>query len=148
MSNTRSLLLITISVLVLLPATLPGAEDDPAEFSHSLIQQAEKTWVVLIEDGAQPIEDLTAYCIACHSDLEENGKGRTHGPSSGVHSHPVDQPYPATGADLVPLKELDKRLLLVDGAITCITCHDHNATDRELVIPDASGELCISCHRK
>ncbi len=148
MSNTRSLLLITVSGLLLLPATLPAAQSDPDPFSHPPLKQAEKSWVVESDDGAQSIENITTYCVECHNNLEENGKGEIHGSGSDVHSHPVDQPYPATGAGLVPLNELDKRLLLIDGKMTCITCHNHSTPNHQLVIPDAFGKLCISCHRK
>jgi len=139
---------MTVSVLVVLPATVRAAQSDEAEFSHSLIQQVKETWVVESEDGAQRIQNLTAYCVACHGDLKEAAGGKIHGTDSGVHSHPVDQSYPETGTDLVPLNELDRRLLLIDGKMTCITCHSHTAPDRQLVIADAYGKLCISCHRK
>ncbi len=138
--------LILVSVLLL--STPAQSADDTDQFSHSPIRPADKTWVEVTEDGAQPIQDLTAYCIDCHSDLEETAGGKIHGTDSGVHSHPVDKPYPATGTDLVPLVDLDLRLLLIDGKMTCITCHKHDATDRRLVMPEALGELCISCHRK
>ena len=148
MSNIRPLLLITALGYLLLPATAPAAETDQDGFNHSVIQQVEKTWVVETEDGAEPIEDLTAYCADCHGDMETTEKQIGHPPGSGVHSHPVDQPYPSAGIGLVPLAELDLRLLLIDGKMTCITCHKHDVHNRQLVIPDAFGELCVSCHRK
>jgi predicted CXXCH cytochrome family protein len=146
LSQTIPFALVMISALLL--CTPAQSAEDEDQFSHSPIRPAEKTWVVESDDGAQPIKDLTAYCLDCHGDLGESAKGKGHGSSPDVHSHPIDQPYPASGAELVPLVDLDLRLLLIDGKMTCITCHSHTEPDRRLVIPEASGQLCISCHRK
>lgn len=136
---------LSLALLVALPL---GAADDSTSFSHDPVRQDKESWVAVTENGSEKIEDLTAYCTDCHADMESNSKQNAPSPSPGIHSHPVDQPYPENGTDLVPLAELDKRFLLIDGAITCITCHVPDAPDCQLIIPDASGKLCISCHKK
>lgn len=120
----------------------------PGAFSHAKIRKAEKIWVEESEKGDQAIKDLTAYCVKCHGHAKEKPSENIDGSSSGVHSHPVNCAYPPNGVDLVPITELDKRMLLIDGEMTCITCHNHDDSDHRLVIPDTSGKLCTACHQK
>ena len=37
--------------------------------------------------------------------------------------------------------------LFVGGNLSCVTCHDPQATDRALVLRLEEGELCLACHR-
>ncbi|TFG38027.1 MAG: hypothetical protein E4H44_04460 [Candidatus Aminicenantes bacterium] len=92
------------------------------------------------------IADLTSYCVGCHP---ENGDGSDE-PSGtvSVHTnHPVDVPYPEGNPHYVPTTDLDPKLRLVEGNLSCITCHDPQAADRALVLRLEEGELCLACHR-
>ncbi len=66
-------------------------------------------------------------------------------PMLGV-DHPVDVHYPLSSDSFVPLAQLDPRLLLDDGRVTCRTCHP--STTASLSLPMARSELCLGCHRK
>ena len=147
MKQTR-LLQTAAMVLALAAAFSIGAADDASSYIHDPVRMEKKTWVVETAGGTEPIEDMTAFCTDCHSDLETADNQIGHPAGSSVRSHPVDLPYPENGTDLVPLKELNEALLLINGSMACITCHTAEAPDHHLVIPDAFGELCISCHKK
>jgi hypothetical protein len=57
----------------------------------------------------------------------------------------VDVEYPVGGNGYLPIEELDEKIILVDGRLTCLTCHAATV-DRSLVLPTKAGTLCIACH--
>lgn len=101
----------------------------------------------LVSNGAAvEITDLTSYCLGCHAENADVKKA-THGPVAVHTNHPVDVPYPDGNPEYVPAADLAPALRLVDGNLSCITCHDPQAADRALVIHLEEGELCLACHR-
>lgn len=92
------------------------------------------------------IADLTSYCEGCHTEIGNDANDPTISASVEVH-HPVDVPYPGGKPGYVPITDLDPNLRLVEGNLSCITCHDPRAADRALVIGLEDGKLCLACHR-
>jgi predicted CXXCH cytochrome family protein len=127
---------------------------DAAEGSHPKLHFQEESFRVEGESESRPLGSLSAYCLECHGpDLGAMAPGSeaptpTHAVSGSGRSHPVDVPYPISEIGLVPGGDLDQRLSLVDGQMTCITCHDSEAADRALVLPKEGSQLCLACHRR
>jgi len=125
-------------------ATRIQLESGPSVHQH-ILQDADG--FRLESDGeVVRIADLTSYCVGCHP---ENGGG-SDAPSVSVPvhaNHPVDVPYPVGNPHYVPTTDLDPKLQLVGGNLSCVTCHDPHATDRALVLRLDEGELCLACHR-
>lgn len=67
----------------------------------------------------------------------------------GISSHPVDIPYPVGRKGFRPLADLDPRLKLKNGKVTCATCHRATEQGRvELSLPVRRSRLCLACHSK
>jgi predicted CXXCH cytochrome family protein len=48
---------------------------------------------------------------------------------------------------LRPVDQLPPQIVLVEGQITCTTCHDGASTEhRRLATPGGMAGLCVSCH--
>lgn len=106
------------------------------------------------------IDGATRRCLQCHDgtvggsgDLAVPVQGRIV-PSIGgrASSHPVGVPYPTRprpGSDTsyVPRGSLDPRVVLIEGTVGCLSCH--NLFGREaglLALPNHESALCYSCH--
>ena len=107
-------------------------------------------------------DKATRQCIKCHNPEKERGYGPTH------TSHIVGMDYVGAAEldpTLTPLIALDAALKLVDGKISCITCHTeyvketHLLSDKEidrakgvkdpmLRVDNAGSLLCLKCHTK
>ncbi|MDA8432599.1 MAG: hypothetical protein M0Z60_06515 [Nitrospiraceae bacterium] len=78
---------------------------------------------------------LTA-CLGCH----DGTIGRAE-----VDTHMVNVLY-------IPSRQLksvtDSRIVLVDGKVTCISCHNPYGTGTRLVKSNSGSRLCLTCHRK
>jgi hypothetical protein len=88
-------------------------------------------------------------CTSCHDGTIGPGVEFRMGPDDGGMSHPVEVDYGAAYAKqpdkYVPPSELPENVLLVDGKVTCVSCHDPASTERNHVSRPAS--LCDACHR-
>jgi predicted CXXCH cytochrome family protein len=88
---------------------------------------------------------LTAFCLGCHADVEDGGKGIA--PVSKHMIHPFSLASPNARVARVPEE------LLRDGRFECVSCHDphpSNPNYRYLRIPATSAasisQLCSLCH--
>lgn len=105
------------------------------------------------DDGWADITDITAYCLECHGDGDagDAASEKSTVPNSSHElgglgrSHPVDVDYPSRDTGYHPIEELDEKIKLVDGRLTCLTCHE-SSVDRSLVLQTKGGLLCIACH--
>ena len=94
----------------------------------------------------------TRLCLSCH----DGSLGSSHlagpaaGSASGPGAHPVDVSYEDAfrrGRRLRPSFEVSRRLMLPDGKLTCVTCHDGASTERAHVAVTMGGSaLCLGCH--
>ncbi|OGT19181.1 MAG: hypothetical protein A2V90_02060 [Gammaproteobacteria bacterium RBG_16_57_12] len=76
-----------------------------------------------MQDLKHPVAQL---CLDCHKDRH------------GAGDHPPAKQVTQTGK---------KRLPLLNGEMTCITCHDpHQKTANLLRLPE--NELCTTCHQQ
>jgi predicted CXXCH cytochrome family protein len=57
--------------------------------------------------------------------------------------------YAAFGRGYRPASMLDPKMVLVNGKVGCLTCHNPlNPERNHLVMSDHRSALCLSCHDK
>ncbi len=79
-------------------------------------------------------------CLGCHDGSVAK--------EIGSHGHPVNAFY-LTGPRKGLNRITDKKIVLVEGRITCLSCHDPYGTGKgKLVKSNAGSRLCLTCHRK
>jgi predicted CXXCH cytochrome family protein len=84
------------------------------------------------------IETLAHKCLTCHD-------GRVATSIGGSKDHKIDIIY-IPGRDYNYVS--DKRIVFVNGKVTCISCHNPYASEEgRLVISDSGSRLCLTCHR-
>lgn len=93
----------------------------------------------------QPHGTLTAFCLGCHADLADGGKGIL--PISNHMFHPFSLANPNPRVAKVPPE------LLFGGRFECVSCHDphpSNPNYRYLRVGGSSKQaltqLCSVCH--
>ena len=102
-----------------------------------------------IEAETSPIslelDPHSAECLSCHEDINEP-KNRYHG------GHITGIPYEnyAEGEQKFRMEStLPLEMVLLEGKITCATCHGLDPHDGQILVIDNSGSaLCNSCHNK
>jgi len=97
----------------------------------------------------------TASCLSCHDGLSASGiaysspgvlgAGFAHG------SHPVDVDYDRATlkpfARYRPMASLPASLVLPEGKVTCVTCHDGSSPEAaHTSMPMDRSRLCFGCH--
>ncbi|QXE89796.1 cytochrome c3 family protein [Geomonas subterranea] len=107
------------------------------------------------------LDPLSKECIGCHDgaagpdvrvDLRNNPTGR----GSHVHSfdgeHPIGmiyQSYVDTKPGYKPISVQERNMIMVNGAVGCLTCHDPlNPAKGHLIKSDKNSALCLTCHDK
>jgi predicted CXXCH cytochrome family protein len=90
--------------------------------------------------GTSPRIDLHIRdCLACHD-------GRTATEAAGPGQHRVDVLY-IEGREFN--RVTDRRIVFVDGKVTCLSCHDPYKDDKQRVTASIEGSrLCLICHIK
>ncbi len=97
-------------------------------------------------------------CLGCHV---SEGPGSFH-KGEGQTVHIVGKDYALSRASdptLAPVSALDPLLKLVDGKVSCITCHTaysakahpkegESTGDKMLAISNEGSALCLACHLK
>jgi hypothetical protein len=82
----------------------------------------------------------SASCLACH----DGAAGRELGPS-----HPVEVDYGSAAARepdrYVPAALLRADVPLVDGKVSCTSCHDGASPHAKRAVDP--GRLCLACHQ-
>ncbi len=96
---------------------------------------------------AERVPDVSAYCNSCHGAGAEAAESpAAHPQGSAAGDHPVDLVYPVADPDYRPAGELDEGLLLLEGRVTCVTCHAHDDPEHAPVLATESSEICRACH--
>ena len=103
--------------------------------------------VIALEAETRPsaleLDQLSAECLSCHEDIDEPKK-RFHG------GHITGRPYEddiEAGQKFRRASFLPPELVLVEGKITCATCHGLDPHDGQILVIDNRGSaLCNSCH--
>ena len=141
-------------VSALLLGVAAGAPVVASDYSHPPIQIKKKAIEVGVGKEAVEIGDVTAHCLECHgpdigaAEVDAEAPTPAHSVGGAGRSHPVDVAYPEAGSGLASRAALDERLLLVEGQMTCITCHDPEAADHALVLSKEGSQLCLACHQR
>ncbi|HET9597458.1 MAG TPA: hypothetical protein VFP65_17855 [Anaeromyxobacteraceae bacterium] len=89
-------------------------------------------------------------CLSCH----DGTFGATHlGPRAGTAAgpgvHPVDVSYEVASLrrKLRPRYQVSRRLVMPEGQVTCVTCHDGASPERHhLAMSMSQSGMCRSCH--
>lgn len=107
-----------------------------------------------LELAAMMLDPYSAHCITCHEDTVQTGpigsKYADHLMAHGMSTmkHPIGFSYGANpGRRYRPTGALDQRLLLPDGKLSCVTCHQaYGEGHGKLVISNRGSALCYQCH--
>ena len=124
----------------------PAGEADTAAAHAPLTLVDGRLWTGPDEEGGE-IAEVSAYCTACHGD---DGGGESeladHPGWAPLRDHPVDVAYPAADPGYRSAAELAPALLLLDGRVTCVTCHAHDDPGHAPVLPTDGSQICRACH--
>lgn len=139
------LLLLLIAALI----SVPVLAQDSSTHTHDPIKIGKKKVEVGVGKQAEQLDSVADYCLQCHGE-DEAGEAPVpeHSIGAANRSHPVDVTYPVGDGSYKSVEGLDKRLVLIQGQMTCVTCHDPVAPDHHLVIPNAGSQICIACHNR
>lgn len=99
----------------------------------------------------------SSECLSCHDSMSGTGVGfrdwRHSSSTNPLGNHPIEIPYPAewSGNNKYALpSDIGKSgLRLLEGKVTCITCHDLRLFKRKNLLPAPveNSTLCFLCHR-
>lgn len=132
---------------------------EPAFFDHmkdsgNSLQQTGHLSTAMASASPVEIDALSLQCMSCHDSQTDSAGvrvGRTgimrH--SSGAANHPIGIRYPlfsSTNA-LRPRNMLPKVIVLPDGKISCVSCHEvYKQEHGKLVMSNQGSALCLQCH--
>jgi predicted CXXCH cytochrome family protein len=100
------------------------------------------------------LDAYSVQCMECH-----DSKGDSNALSidrnmivrhdTGAANHPIAVKYAevARGGGYRPVEQLSKRILLPNGRLSCVSCHDgYNGNHGKLVAMTTGSSLCFECH--
>ncbi|MBI1826449.1 MAG: cytochrome c3 family protein [Planctomycetes bacterium] len=109
----------------------------------------------------------TTLCLRCHdgtvakvtiAGISRARYVNTHNPgifaaAHGGTDHPVGVPYPLINKGFHPVTSVmaKETVVLANGRVECISCHDPHGTSGAphlLVTSNTRSALCLTCHRK
>lgn len=102
----------------------------------------------------QGLDAYSLQCLGCHGQhgeadggaIDRNGILRH---ASGRMNHPIARDYTAASrfGHLRPAALLPKKILLPDGRVSCVSCHQGYSKDHgKLVMANQRSALCLACH--
>lgn len=110
-----------------------------------------------------PLDKISRMCLSCHDgsvgalgDVEVRSGSWKHGVALSRYdpqgSHPIGVKYQrafARRGGFRPPGSLDPAIKLVDGKVSCRSCHDLYSKEQALlVVSNAGSRLCLGCHDK
>ena len=108
--------------------------------------------------GTIDIDRHSLNCLGCHAGSHSGGgsvsvsRNGVLRHASGSAPHPIGRSYreASRNGGFRPEYELaQKKILLSDGRISCVSCHEGYKQDHgRLVLPLARSALCLACHAK
>ena len=164
------LLVSRMTAMAAVPATLPGAIFGIENTGRT--EPPGNGW-----EGEKPDRE-SAKCLSCHDGLTASDipigqqSTRTVQTGSSGGSHPIgisySRAYSGNHDEYVAEASLDPTICLVDGMLSCVTCHERRpVTDKDtiavvgnvhisnsctaskkLVIDNTGSRLCFGCHLK
>lgn len=89
------------------------------------------------------LDPISYQCVSCHDG--------SIAPATR-YSHPVGIEYPMYStyiSHFVSRGALNRRIILIDGKVGCLSCHNPlNPGRNHLVMSNDRSRLCLSCHMK
>lgn len=131
-----------------------AAGNDPESMYRSIVKAS-------FSLTSSRIDSFSLKCLVCHDGVsapiaegsyrnapgEEHSRGQVNG-----SSHPIGMDYAAYSIGNHSFKDmqmLDRQMVLVDGKVGCLSCHNPlNPRRNHLAVTDAGSELCLACHNK
>jgi predicted CXXCH cytochrome family protein len=102
------------------------------------------------------LDSFSTGCIACHNGLvsPQESLNFKNNPDSRMQmlsgKHPIGMDYAryaAANSTLRKVNELNPKLVLVGGKVSCVTCHDAlNPEKNHLALNTSGQDLCLECH--
>lgn len=99
------------------------------------------------------LDAFTLQCLGCHGEKGEEqqvGIGRNgilnHLGSSMNHPIGVNYERAARRGGYHPVSRLPPEILLPDGNVGCVSCHEGYSTQHGKVVKGRGGSLCLVCH--
>jgi predicted CXXCH cytochrome family protein len=102
------------------------------------------------------LDTFSTGCIVCHDGVVTPMKKLNfrNNPESRMQmisgKHPIGMDYAryaAVNGDLRRPEQLNPKLVLIGGKVSCVTCHDPlNPKKNHLALNDSARELCMECH--
>jgi predicted CXXCH cytochrome family protein len=111
-------------------------------------------------NGNRMLDPISMECITCHDGtlassinykVKTAGEEGVTGFNTIAGSHPVGMDYTkySNNKQFVPFYRLPRNMVLMDGKVACITCHDMLSTNKAYLTVDLNGSgLCFTCHNK
>jgi predicted CXXCH cytochrome family protein len=109
-------------------------------------------------DNGENLDSFSAGCLSCHdgnsaSNVRSNVINKPDKKSimkmmSAKHPIGMDyEKYSESNKNLKSLDEMGQNVNLVEGRVSCITCHDpHSPGQNHLTITKTGIDLCSACH--
>ena len=109
-------------------------------------------------DGNQvgTLDSFSAGCVTCHDGIvsRKDILNFRNDPETRMQmisgKHPIGMNYERYAArrdTLKKVEELNPRLVLVGGKVSCVTCHDPlNSEKNHLAMGREGNDLCMECH--
>lgn len=117
------------------------------------------TEFVFANGDRQLVDSFSSDCMACHDGLNATyhdvriRNGKRQGAISLANvlgSHPIGMHYGSMAYEnttLRPVETLDRKIVLADGLVGCLSCHDMlNPSPFHLVMENEGSRLCLQCH--
>jgi len=107
------------------------------------------------------LDSISMECIACHDGvlareakhrISDGDLNRARSMETIKGAHPIGmeyERYSRGNREYVPENILPADMVLMNGKVTCVTCHDMLGKNRmHLVVENSRSGLCFSCHMK
>lgn len=110
--------------------------------------------------GSKLLDPISMECITCHDGtlasavnykVKDPSQVGTSSFNTIAGSHPVGMDYTkySNNRQFAPYYRLPQNMVLMDGKVACITCHDMLSTNKAYLTVDLNGSgLCFTCHNK
>jgi predicted CXXCH cytochrome family protein len=105
----------------------------------------------MVEHHGQSVEAEGAArdCLSCHDGSRASNVAICTVQCNFKTSHSILRPYPPKGKESQYASVADlaaKGIKLVDGKVTCISCHKLSSPAKKHLIRDEQGRMCTICH--
>ena len=97
----------------------------------------------------QDIDHYSIQCMECHANRGDVNIDSNQILRHGSQNHPIGRRYAAAEryGGYKPASLLPKKILLPDGMVSCVSCHEGYTKNHGKVVATNSGvSLCFECH--